>query len=113
MDIINKEGGIFPLSKQANKVNKHSQANNPWLEDMPIDTDETYGADVYSENQDWKSAFTMKSPLNVCPPSGCIEEQSDGTFDIINNKKPGKQMWRTGYATRQEAVDQLKAIHSK
>lgn len=112
MNIIDKQSGIFPLSKEANKINRHSKAND-FFSDMPVVTDEKYGEDVYSENQDWKSAFTMKSPLNACPPSGCIEEQSDGTFDIINNKKPGKQMWRTGYATRQEAVDQLKAIHSK
>ena len=40
---------------------------------------------------------------------GCIRKDGNG-FKILNNKKGG--VWRSGYATRQEAVDQLKAMHA-
>tara|TARA_R100001163_G_C5017816_1_gene161562 strand:- start:154 stop:351 length:198 start_codon:yes stop_codon:yes gene_type:complete len=40
---------------------------------------------------------------------GCIRKDGKG-FKILNNKKGG--VWRSGYATRKEALDQLKAMHA-
>ena len=40
---------------------------------------------------------------------GCIRKDGSG-FKILNNKKGGT--WRSGYATRKEALNQLKAMHA-
>ena len=41
---------------------------------------------------------------------GCIRSSGDGTYYILNNKKGGT--WRSGFASKKAAKDQLAAIHS-
>jgi hypothetical protein len=42
--------------------------------------------------------------------SGCIRQDEDGTWYILNNKKGG--VWKRGYKSKQSAKDSLAAMHA-
>jgi hypothetical protein len=42
---------------------------------------------------------------------GCVEKRGD-EYVIINNKKPGKQIWRSGFSSRKAANDNLAGYHA-
>ena len=60
-------------------------------------------------------APNMEGPLNKgCAKSdggpGCVQKRGD-EYVIINNKKPGNQIWRSGFSSRKAANDNLSAYH--
>jgi len=66
----------------------------------------------------WKSdqGLSMKGPLNKgCAKSdggpGCVQKRGD-EYVIINNKKPGNQIWRSGFPSRKAANDNLAGYHA-
>jgi len=66
----------------------------------------------------WKSdrGLSMKGPLNAgCAKSaggpGCVEKRGS-EYVIINNKKPGNQIWRSGFPSRKAANDNLAGYHA-
>ena len=59
---------------------------------------------------------SMKGPLDKgCAKKdggpGCVEKRGD-EYVIINNKKPGKQIWRSGFSSRKAANDNLAGYHA-
>ena len=71
-----------------------------------------------SFKQDMKSSLgmDMQGPLNKgCAKSdggpGCVQKRG-GEYVIINNKKPGNQIWRSGFSSRKAANDNLAAYHT-
>ena len=42
---------------------------------------------------------------------GCIRQDKDGTWYILNNKKGG--VWKRGYKSKQSAKDSLAAMHAR
>ena len=42
---------------------------------------------------------------------GCVREDEDGTWYILNNKKGGT--WRKGFKSKQSALDTIEAMHSQ
>ena len=68
--------------------------------------------------QDMKSSLgiNMQGPLNKgCAKSdggpGCVQKKGD-EYVIINNKKPGNQIWRSGFSSRKAANDNLAGYHA-
>jgi len=60
--------------------------------------------------------FGMKGPLDKgCAKSeggpGCVQKRGD-EYVIINNKKPGSQVWRGGFASKAEANKVLSGYHA-
>jgi len=41
---------------------------------------------------------------------GCIRQDKDGSWYILNNKKGG--VWKKGYKSKQSAKDSLSAMHA-
>lgn len=63
-----------------------------------------------------KSPYSMEGPLDKgCAKKdggpGCVEKRGD-EYVIINNKKPGKQIWRSGFSSRKAANDNLAGYHA-
>ena len=63
-----------------------------------------------------KSPYSMQGPLNKgCAKSeggpGCVQKRG-GEYVIINNKKPGNQVWRGGFASKAEANKVLAGYHA-
>ena len=61
-------------------------------------------------------APNMEGPLNKgCAKSeggpGCVQKRG-GEYVIINNKKPGNQVWRGGFASKAEANKVLAGYHA-
>ena len=59
---------------------------------------------------------SMKGPLDKgCAKSeggsGCVQKRGD-EYVIINNKKPGSQVWRGGFASKAEANKVLSGYHA-
>ena len=42
---------------------------------------------------------------------GCIRQDKDGTWYILNNKKGG--VWRKGFKSKKSAKDSLSAMHAR
>ena len=42
---------------------------------------------------------------------GCIRQDDDGTWYILNNKEGG--VWKKGFKSKQSAKDSLSAMHAK
>ncbi|GAH18026.1 unnamed protein product [marine sediment metagenome] len=64
----------------------------------------------------FNTPFMMKSPLNAgCAKSdggpGCVQKRG-GEYVIINNKKPGNQVWKSGFSSKAEANDVLAGYHA-
>ena len=63
-----------------------------------------------------KSPYSMEGPLNKgCAKSeggpGCVQKRGN-EYVIINNKKPGNQVWRGGFASKAEANKVLAGYHA-
>ena len=63
-----------------------------------------------------KSPYSMEGPLNKgCAKSeggpGCVQKRGN-EYVIINNKKPGNQVWRGGFASKAEANKVLSGYHA-
>ncbi len=63
-----------------------------------------------------KSPYSMQGPLNKgCAKSeggpGCVQKKGN-EYVIINNKKPGNQVWRGGFASKAEANKVLAGYHA-
>ena len=63
-----------------------------------------------------KSPYSMEGPLDKgCAKKdggpGCVEKRGN-EYVIINNKKPGKQIWRSGFSSRKAANDNLAGYHA-
>ena len=76
------------------------------------------GEEAKNLKQDMKSSLglSMKGPLNAgCAKSaggpGCVEKRGN-EYVIINNKKPGNQIWRSGFPSRKAANDNLAGYHA-
>mgnify|MGYP001472636463 CR=1 FL=1 len=63
-----------------------------------------------------ESPYSMEGPLDKgCAKKdggpGCVEKRGD-EYVIINNNKPGKQIWRSGFSSRKAANDNLAGYHA-
>tara|TARA_B100001559_G_C16397270_1_gene574079 strand:+ start:555 stop:764 length:210 start_codon:yes stop_codon:yes gene_type:complete len=64
----------------------------------------------------FSTPFMMKSPINAgCAKSdggpGCVQKRG-GEYVIINNKKPGNQVWKSGFSSKAKANDALAGYHA-
>ena len=63
----------------------------------------------YHDRDAWTSGLTEQGCAD--DSDGCVREDDDGTWYILNNKKGG--IWRKGFESKQSAKDSLEAMHSQ
>lgn len=63
----------------------------------------------YHDRDAWTSGLTEQDCADT--DDGCVREDDDGTWYILNNKKGG--VWRKGFESKQSAKDSLEAMHSQ
>jgi len=132
--VLNKNGDGSKLKKKINKLSDKHKG----LYDSVI---EGYGQNKYTSgnyDKDYKrlgkvedrlekkekkyqtkfgkSPYSMEGPLDKgCAKSeggpGCVQKRGD-EYVIINNKKPGSQVWRGGFASKAEANKVLSGYHA-
>jgi len=90
------------------------------LQDMPIDDK---GSALLNQNKGYGSQSPLdphtsrgQSPLTKgCAKSeggsGCVKKRGD-EYVIINNKKPGNQVWRSGFSSKEQANKVLAGYHA-
>jgi len=63
----------------------------------------------YHDRDAWTSGLTEQGCAD--DTDGCVREDDDGTWYILNNKKGG--VWRKGFKSKKSAKDSLEAMHSQ
>jgi len=63
----------------------------------------------YHDRDAWTSGLTEQGCAD--DTDGCVREDDDGTWYILNNKKGG--VWRKGFESKKSAKDSLEAMHSQ
>jgi hypothetical protein len=63
----------------------------------------------YHDRDAWTSGLTEQGCADT--DDGCVREDDDGTWYILNNKKGG--VWRKGFESKKSAKDSLEAMHSQ
>jgi len=63
----------------------------------------------YHDRDAWTSGITEQDCAD--DTDGCVREDDDGTWYILNNKKGG--VWRKGFESKKSAKDSLEAMHSQ
>jgi len=117
--LSDKHAGLYDAVIEGHGQNKYTSGNYDKdmkklerVEDKLIRKQEKYqtkfGKNPYAPN--------MEGPLDKgCAKSeggpGCVQKRG-GEYVIINNKKPGNQVWRGGFASKAEANKVLAGYHA-
>ena len=74
------------------------------------------GTDIHDRREANRAYDEGSSPLTFgCAKSeggsGCVKKRGD-EWVILNNKKPGNKVWRSGFSSKAQANDQLAGYHA-
>ena len=70
------------------------------------------GSALLNQNKGYRSQSPIaKGCAKSEGGSGCVKKRGD-EWVIENNKKPGNQVWRSGFSSKAQANNQLAAYHS-
>ena len=123
LNLSEKHKGLHDAVIEGHGQNKYTTG------DYDVDRQKLYKVDEKLENKlsKWKKRFgedfsqwdnspSMEGPLDKgCAKSeggpGCVQKRGN-EYVIINNKKPGNQVWRGGFASKAEANKVLSGYHA-
>ena len=117
MKLSDKHAGLYGSVVEGEGQNKYTSGNyDKDYKKLGKVEDKLKRKEKKYQTKFGKSPYSMQGPLNKgCAKNdggpGCVQKRGN-EYVIINNKKPGNQIWRSGFSSRKAANDNLAGYHA-